>query len=327
MSKILIIGGAGYIGSHVVLEFLDAGHEVTVLDNLSSGQQINLQTKAKFIHGDIQDRIKLREIFQDPYDAVVHLAALKAAGESMFVPDQYSIQNINGTLNILDAMSKSSCKIFIFSSSAAVYGMPEYLPMDEKHPLQPINYYGFTKLKVEEFLGWFDQLKDIKFASLRYFNAAGYDTQKRIKGLEQSPANLLPIIMEAVMGIRSEMSVFGKDYPTPDGTCIRDYIHVTDLAIAHLKSFETILKTQQSLKINLGTGKGFSVLDMIQTTENITGQKVSYSIGNRREGDPAELVAKADLAKKIMGWEATQSDLENLVRSTWEVYKLNTDKK
>ncbi|MBT4286034.1 MAG: UDP-glucose 4-epimerase GalE [Deltaproteobacteria bacterium] len=327
MSTILIIGGAGYIGSHVVLEFLNAGHEVTILDNMSSGQQANLQAKAKFIHGDIQDRIKLREVFQDHYDAVVHLAALKAAGESMFVPDQYSIQNINGTLNILDAMSKSSCKVFIFSSSAAVYGMPEYLPMDEKHPLQPINYYGFTKLEVERFLGWFDQLKNIKFASLRYFNAAGYDTKKRIKGLEQNPANLLPIILETVMGIRPEMSVFGNNYPTSDGTCIRDYIHVTDLAIAHLKSFETILKTKQSLKLNLGTGKGFSVLDMIKTTEKVTGQKVNYNMAGRREGDPADLVAKADLAKEIMGWEATQSDLENLVRSTWEVYKLNINKK
>ena len=327
MGAILIIGGAGYIGSHVVLEFLNAGHEVTVLDNMSSGQQINLQPKAKFIHADIQDRVKLREIFKVHYDAIVHLAALKAAGESMFIPELYSVQNINGTMNILDAMSNSSCKIFIFSSSAAVYGMPEYLPLDEQHPLKPINFYGFTKLEIERFLEWFDQLKGIKFASLRYFNAAGYDTEKKVKGLEKNPANLLPIIMEAVIGIRPKMSVFGKDYPTLDGTCIRDYIHVTDLATAHLKAFETIHKNQQSMKVNLGTGKGFSVLDMIQTTEAVTGKKVNYDVVGRREGDPAELYAKAEMAKALINWEATQSDLETLVRSTWEIYQLNDVKK
>lgn len=322
MKSILIVGGAGYIGSHVTLEFLNHGFKVTVLDNLSSGQQINLFPQADFIHGDIQDRVLLGNVFKNNhFDGVIHLAALKAAGESMFKPEKYSYQNISGTLNLLEAMSLSDTKIIVFSSTAAVYGMPQYLPTDEKHPLNPINYYGFTKLEVERILGWYDQLKGLKSGCLRYFNAAGYDTKGRVKGLEKKPANLLPIVLETACGIREEMQVFGDDYPTPDGTGIRDYIHVSDLASAHLKAFEKITQSNESLTVNLATEKGISVLDMIKMTEKISGRKVNYKVVARRAGDPAELYAKSDLAKEMLDWTPEHSDLKTLIESTWNIYK------
>ncbi len=234
MKSILIVGGAGYIGSHVVLSFLEAGYKVNVLDNLSTGQQVNLFREAQFIHGDVQDRFLLKKICSENYDAVVHLAALKVAGESMEIPEAYAHQNITGTLNLLEAISQSKTRIIIFSSSAAVYGEPEYLPVNEEHPLKPINFYGFTKLEIERLLAWYDQLKGITFAALRYFNAAGYDVNGRISGLEYAPANLLPVVMETVSGTRKKMMVFGDDYPTPDGSGVRDYIHVSDLASARV---------------------------------------------------------------------------------------------
>ncbi len=321
MKSILVVGGAGYIGSHVVLEFLNAGYEVTVFDNLSSGQRINLFDKARFIHGDLQERMLLRDLFSEHFDAVIHLAALKAAGESMVFPEKYSIQNINGTVNLLEAVSFSTVRNIIFSSTAAVYGVPQYLPMDENHPIGPINYYGFTKQEIERFLDWHDQLKEIKYASLRYFNAAGYNVDGKVKGLEQNPANLIPIIMEVAAGIRESMDVYGDDYPTRDGTGIRDYVHVTDLAKAHLKAFEYIRKTRQSLVINLGTGKGYSVMEVIRMAEKISGRKINYQITDRREGDPAEIYAKSGSAKEILGWQSEFSDLETLISSTWEVYR------
>lgn len=321
MKSILVVGGAGYIGSHVVRAFLEAGHQVSILDNLSTGQQINLSRKARFIHGDVQDRMLLKIVCSENYDAVIHLAALKAAGESMEIPEQYAHQNITGTLNLLEAISQSTTRIVIFSSSAAVYGTPEYLPADEEHPLKPINFYGFTKLEIERFLEWYDRLREIKFASLRFFNAAGYDVNGMVPGLETNPANLLPIVLETVCGIRDKMQVFGNDYSTPDGTGVRDYIHVTDLASAHLKAFESISKTHQSLTVNLGTGNGHSVLDIIKMTETVTGKKVNYEITARREGDPAELTAKSNLADQLLGWTPQFSDLKTLVDSTWQIYK------
>jgi len=319
--SILVVGGAGYIGSHIVHEFLKAGYAVSVFDNMSSGQQINLFEEATFIHGDIQDRILLKDVFSQHFDAVVHLAGLKAAGESMIIPEAYAYQNINGTLNLLEAISHSSTRTVVFSSSAAVYGMPQYLPIDEEHPISPINFYGFTKREIERFLEWYDQIKEIKFASLRYFNAAGYHPEGKVKGLENNPANLIPIVMEVAAGKRKTMDVFGDDYPTKDGTGVRDYIHVSDLASAHLKVFEHIKKTHQSITLNLGTGVGYSVLEIINMTEKVTQKKVNYQIVPRRAGDPAELYAKSEMAESCMGWKPQYSDLETLIRSTWEVYR------
>lgn len=322
MKSVLIVGGAGYIGSHVALEFLNHGYQVTVLDNLSSGQQVNLFPEANFIHGDIQDRPFLNELFKNHhFDGVIHLAALKAPGESMSKPEKYSFQNISGTLNLLEAISFAEIKTVVFSSTAAVYGMPKYLPIDEKHPLNPINYYGFTKLEMERILKWYDQLKGIKAGCLRYFNAAGYDPKGRVNGLEKAPANLLPIVLETACGIREEMQIFGNDFPTPDGTGVRDYIHVSDLASAHLKAFEKLQISNASFTVNLATGKGVSVLEMIQMAEKVSDQKVSYQIAERRIGDTAEVYAKSDLAKELLGWVPQHSDLKTLIESTWSVYK------
>ena len=318
--KVLVIGGAGYIGSHVVKELMKSGHKVTVFDNLSSGLRCNLFPENDFIYGNILIERDLDEAFAQGFDAFVHLAAFKAAGESMVKPEKYSINNITGTINFINAAVKHNCKIMIFSSSAATFGEPQYLPMDENHPQKPINYYGFTKLKIEEFMDWYDQLKGLKFAALRYFNAAGYDPEGKIRGLEQKPENLLPRIMEAALGQR-ELKVFGTDYDTRDGTCIRDYIHVTDLARAHVMALEYIAKNNESLKLNLGTEKGTTVKELIDAARRITGKPIPAEDAPRRPGDPASLYTTSKLAEKLLGWKPMYSDVDTLVRTTWEVYK------
>ena len=320
--NILIIGGAGYIGSHVTREFIDRGDNCTVFDNFSSGLKENLFKEAKFIHGDILDYPFLLDTMKNgAFDALVHLAAFKAAGESMLKPEKYSRNNITGTINILNAACACGIKKVVFSSSAAVYGEPQYLPIDEKHPKAPENYYGFTKLEIERFLEWYDKLKNIRSASLRYFNAAGYDVKGRIKGLEQNPANLLPIIMETANGSRKEMQIFGNDYDTPDGTCIRDYIHVSDLAKGHVMALDCIIKKDKSIIVNLGSEQGFSVTEVIEAARKITGKPIPAKIVGRRAGDPARLTASSALAYELLGWKAEHSDIETLIKTSWEVYK------
>jgi UDP-glucose 4-epimerase len=322
MKSILVIGGAGYIGSHVTRAFLDKNYAVTVFDNLSSGCRENLFPEAQFIEGDILNYTSMRDaMLQKKFDGLVHLAAFKAAGESMLKPEKYSVNNITGTLNILNAASETGVKNIVFSSSAAVYGNPVYVPIDEQHPTEPINYYGFTKLEIERFLGWYDKLKGIKFAALRYFNAAGYDVAGRVKGLEQNPANLLPIVMEVASGMRESMQVYGDDYDTEDGTCIRDYVHVNDLADGHVLAFEYISSRQESLRLNLGSEVGISVKTMLDVARRITGKPIVAHMGPRREGDPAKLVASASKAHAILNWTARYSDPETLIQSTWNVYK------
>jgi UDP-glucose 4-epimerase len=322
--NILVIGGAGYIGSHVTRELLDRGHKVTVFDNLSSGLRDNLFPEAVFIHGDILHYEQLVQAMRSggDMDGAVHLAAFKAAGESMIKPEKYSLNNITGTVNLLNAASETGLKYIIFSSSAAVYGEPAYLPVDEKHPVNPENYYGFTKLEIERFLSWYDRLKGIRFASLRYFNAAGYDVKGRIKGLEQNPANLIPVIMETAGGMRKELQIFGDDYDTPDGTCVRDYIHVSDLAAAHVLALDYIVKNEKSITVNLGSETGSSVMEVLETARRVTGKPIPARISGRRPGDPAKLTASAALARELLGWKAEHSDLEILVRTSWDAYSI-----
>ena len=319
--KILVIGGAGYIGSHVARSLLDKGFSVTVFDNLSSGKRENLFDEATFIEGDILDYPTLLRAMKDGYHGLVHLAAFKAAGESMIKPEKYSTNNISGTINILNAASECEVRRIVFSSSAAVYGEPRYLPIDEKHPTNPENYYGFTKLEIERFLDWYDKLRDMKYAALRYFNAAGYDYQGRIRGLEQNPENLLPIVMEVAAGIRGKLEIFGDDYDTRDGTCIRDYIHVNDLADAHVLALEHVDGTDQSLVVNLGSEIGVSVKEMVETAREVTGRPIPAEIAGRRPGDPANLVASSAMAGKKLSWKPQYSDLKILISSTWDVYK------
>ncbi|MBQ9239377.1 MAG: UDP-glucose 4-epimerase GalE [Treponema sp.] len=319
--KLLVIGGAGYIGSHVVQELLRAGHEVTVFDNFSSGLRRNLFPQADFIYGTILIPADIAAAFARGFDAFVHLAAFKAAGESMTAPEKYSVNNITGTLNIMNAAVTYGCRYMVFSSSAAVFGTPEYLPIDEAHPTHPDNYYGFTKREIERFMEWYDTLKGMRFASLRYFNAAGYDVTGVVCGLEQNPANLLPRIMEVAVGMRDSIHVFGTDYDTRDGTCIRDYVHVTDLAVAHVAALEYIVSHDASLTVNLGSENGISVKELIDAAHRITGTAIPSVDDERRPGDPACLYATSAYARKILGWEPRHSDVDTLVRSTWDVYR------
>lgn len=272
------------------------------------------------MEGDILDTEKLESVAKQGFDGIIHLAAFKAAGESMILPEKYSVNNINGTINIINCASKAGIKNIVFSSTAAVYGEPEYLPIDEEHPLNPENYYGYTKLQIEGLLAWYDKLKGIKSASLRYFNAAGYDTAGRITGLERNPANLLPVIMETAAGIRKKIDIFGNDYPTPDKTCIRDYVHVTDLADAHYLSMKYLITENKSIVLNLGSDTGISVLEMIEKARKITGKPIPAEIAPRRAGDAVKLIAKSDKAEKVLNWQAKNSSAEILISSSWEVY-------
>lgn len=326
--KVLVIGGAGYIGSHVVKELMKQGHKVTVFDNLSSGLLQNLFSENDFISGNILSKEDLDNAFSRGFDAFIHLAAFKAAGESMIKPEKYSVNNITGTLNILNSATEHGCKYMVFSSSAAVFGEPQYLPIDESHPKNPENFYGYTKLSIEEFMKWYDKIKGLKFAALRYFNAAGYDPEGVLYGLEQNPANLLPIIMEVACGMREKMKIFGNDYDTRDGTCIRDYVHVSDLAVAHVKALDYITKNNESLTVNLGSETGTSVTEMVDAARRITGHPIPADYVERRPGDPACLVASAKYAQEKLGWNPLYSDIDTLIDSTYKAYqKYNSGKK
>lgn len=316
--RVLVTGGAGYIGSHVVLELCDKGYEVVVLDDLSSGNKGAVDKRAKFINGSTLNNSDV-ELGLEKVEAVIHLAAFKAAGESMVDPIKYSQNNILGSINLLNAIIKHKINSFVFSSTAAVYGYPEYLPLDENHPLEPINYYGFTKLEIEKILHWYSDLKGLKFAALRYFNAAGYDINGRLNFLEKNPANLIPTTMEVASGMRNKMHVFGNDYNTYDGTGLRDYIHVSDLAEAHLKALD-FLNNNNNIKVNLSSGERHSVMDVIDMTKKISGKEINYEIVERRPGDPAELYASSDLASEALHWKPKYSDLKTLIESTWNVY-------
>lgn len=318
---ILVIGGAGYIGSHVVKALLKSGHRVSVYDNLSTGLEINYFKDAEYTVGDILDYPALHKAMSRDVDAVIHLAAKKAVGESMENPEKYALNNIAGAINVLNAMSARSVKRLVFSSSAAVYGEPVYLPMDEKHPLNPMSFYGFTKYDMERYFEWYDRLKKIKYVSLRYFNAVGYDEEGDVRGLENNPQNLLPIVMEVANGSREKMKIFGNDYPTRDGTCIRDYIHVTDLGTAHAAAISYLEKAEESQIFNLGTSEGISVLEMVNKTEELIGRKINYEFAPRRPGDPAVITASAEKAARILGWKAEHSAVDNIILSTWQVYK------
>ena len=321
--KILVIGGAGYIGSHVVKALMKCGHEITVFDNLSTGLQQNLFKQNKFVYGNILEKDELDFAFSDGFDACIILAAFKSVNESIINPEKYFENNILGTLNIQNFACKHNCKNIIFSSSASIFGNPEYLPIDENHPKNPINFYGFTKLTIENYLEWYSKTKGINYSALRYFNTAGYDVDGEIFGLEQNPANLIPIVMETACGIRKEMSVFGDDYDTPDGTCIRDYVHVTDLADAHVKALEYISKNNKNLKLNLGSEVGTSVKEVIDIARKITGKPIYAKIEKRRPGDTAVLYTTSKRALEILGWKAQYSDMETIIKTTLNAYLKN----
>jgi len=319
MTKVLVAGGAGYIGSHIVYELIDAGFGVLVLDDLSTGHIENVAPRAKFVNGNINDVELIDSLLKD-IDVVIHLAASKAAGDSMVNPEEYSENNIIHSTYLLNSCLKNKVKKIIFSSTAAVYGFPQYLPIDEDHDLKPINYYGFTKLVIEQQLNWLCKLKNIKVACLRYFNAAGYDNSGRVKQKENNPQNLLPIVMEVANRSRKELEIYGSDYNTKDGTCMRDYIHVNDLATAHVKSIDA-LDGKNHITLNLATGNSYSILDVIAAAKRVTGRPIPYRIVDRRPGDPDKLYSDSMKAKNIIDWEPEFSDLDTIIDSMWKIYK------
>lgn len=317
--RVLVIGGAGYIGSHVQKQLLEEGFDVAVFDDLSTGSEINLLPQTEFIRGSILDKDALNEAMGRHIDGVVHLAAKKAVGESMLCPEIYAENNICGSLNILNAMAANGVRHIVFSSSAAVYGMPQYIPVDEKHPIRPINYYGYTKAAIEENMRWYSQLGKLNYAALRYFNAVGYAADGSIRGKEKNPQNLMPIIMEAATGKREKFSIFGNDYDTPDGTCIRDYVHVSDLAKAHTLALRKLAADDASFAVNLGTGKGTSVKEVVDAAEKVIGKKLNYDYAPRRAGDPAILTAGAGLARELLGWQPEYTDVEKIIQTVWNL--------
>ena len=317
---ILVVGGAGYIGSHVVKALRDAGRQPVVFDNLSTGLRENLFPEIPFIHGDLlipeQVRVAMRGI-----RSVIHLAALKAAGDSMLEPERYALHNLNGTVNLLHAAGTAGVRHFVFSSSAAVYGEPQYLPLDENHPTEPANFYGQTKLQIEMLLSWFSRLRDMRYAGLRYFNAAGYDPDGEVRGLEKEPNNLLPLVLETLLGWRENLEVYGTDYDTEDGSCIRDYIHVSDLADAHLRALSFLEEQDEDLVLNLVTSKGISVLEILDAARKVSGMDLPVIHSDRRPGDPAVVLASAEKAERLLEWSPAFSDLETILKTMLAAYR------
>lgn len=310
--NILVTGGAGYIGSIAVRKLCDQGHKVTVIDNLSKGIQKLVDIRATFIKGDICEKNSIVLAFETSSpDLIIHFAAYKDAGESMTKPEHYSM-NIIGLINVLDCMVKYKTAKIIFSSTAAVYGNPQYIPLDEHHPTAPINYYGFTKLACEQAIQWYGKIHNIKYINLRYFNVIG---DGGLGYIDPKPSNIAPIIMETLFDKRTEFHIFGNDYNTPDGTCIRDYIDVNDLVNAHILA----ITHDKSDTFNLGTEQGYSVLDLIKTAEQISGKKLKKVIKERRAGDPPILTATFHKAKQILQW-SPQITLEKSIKDIFSVY-------
>jgi len=314
--KIFIIGGAGYIGSHMVKIAHKAGHNVITLDNLSTGHQ-DAVLYGEFELCDILDAAKLDKLFKKyKPDAVMHFSAYSLVGESMTDPYKYYNNNVSGTLSLLKAMIDNDCMKFIFSSSAAIFGNPEYIPIDENHPKNPINPYGKSKLMVEEILKDFESAYGLKYVSFRYFNAAGHDPEADLSERHDPETHLLPIIMQAANGQRDSVSIFGSDYDTSDGTCVRDYIHVNDLANAHLKGLDYLNQSgSPSTEFNLGNGNGFSVKEVIQQVKDITGKDFKVLEEGRRDGDPSTLIASDNKAKKELNLSSGYVSLESIIKT------------
>ena len=315
--KILIVGGAGYIGSHMVKLLATAGHEVVTLDNLSYGYRDAVKY-GEFVQGDLGDDKILDSIFHDgSIDAVMHFAGFIQVGESMTKPSMYYQNNVSNTLILLDAMLRHQIKNFIFSSTAAIFGEPDYTPIDEKHNKQPINPYGHTKLMIEQVLDDYDEAYGLHSTCLRYFNAAGADPDGELGERHVPETHLIPLILQAASGRRDDIKVFGDDYATDDGTCVRDYIHINDLCDAHLLALELMIKNNKSARFNLGNGKGFSVKQVIDVAKKVSGKDFKVTMEPRRAGDPAVLVADANLATQTLNWQPKLAQLEDIVRTAW----------
>lgn len=325
--NILVTGGAGYIGSICVEELINQKNTVVVVDNLQEGHRASVLPDATFYEGDFGDKALLRQIFNDhAIDAVIHFAATALVGLSMTDPQRFFINNVVNGINLLEVMKEHGCKRIIFSSTAATFGEPEYTPIDEKHPQKPINPYGESKLMFEKILDWYHSAYDFRFNAFRYFNAAG--ASERLGEDHNPETHLIPLVLQKALEVSKQheassklrngtLNVFGSDYPTKDGTCIRDYIHVVDLAQAHILALDN-LDSRPNAKYNLGNGKGFSVLEVIETAKKVTGVDIPYTVSDRRPGDPSILIASSDLAIKELGIKPEFPELEAIIETAWK---------
>lgn len=317
MKTILVAGGAGYIGSHTVKYLLKNNYNVVVVDNLVHGHKEAVLTP-NFEQIDLADKPALDKVFKKyKIDAVIHFAAYTYVGESVTSPQKYYWNNVVNTLNLLDVMIENDVKNIVFSSTCATYGNPQYTPIDENHPQSPINTYGKTKLMMEQIMADYETAYGLKYVALRYFNAAGCDTQGELGESHDPETHLIPLVLKAIKGEIPQINVFGTDYNTPDGTCIRDYIHVEDLADAHMLAVEKLLTEHKSHCINLGTGIGTSVKEIIKAAEEVTGKKVPLRYGERRVGDPAKLYAANKKSKEILGWIPKYTDIKEIIKTAW----------
>jgi UDP-glucose 4-epimerase len=317
--RVLVTGGAGYIGGTVANALIDEGHEVVIYDNLCHARRDLVPPRAEFVDGDIADRAKLEQLFDArPFDGVMHFAALIEAGESMKHPEVYFRNNTASTLSLFEAMIAKKVNRLVFSSTAAVYGEPESTPIREDAKLQPTNTYGESKLLVEHMLRWINQIHGLRYASLRYFNVAGAVVGPAgARGEAHEPeSHLIPLILDVALGLRKSIKIFGKDYPTPDGTCVRDYIHVSDLAKAHLLALKT-LGDREKLIYNLGNGCGFTVREVIDSVQRVTGRPIEIEELPRRPGDPAVLVASSEKITAELGWTPDFPNLDDIIASAW----------
>jgi UDP-glucose 4-epimerase len=319
--KILVTGGAGYIGSHAVLELKRAGYDLVILDNLVYGHRdiVDDVLKVELVEGDISNSALLDKVFSEHnFSAVMHFSAYINVGESVTKPAKYYQNNVMSTLVLLEAMVDAGINNFVFSSTCATYGMPQSIPLTEDHPQNPINPYGMTKLMVEKILADFDVAYGLKSVCFRYFNASGADPSGLLGEDHNPETHLIPLVLFAALGKRESVSIFGTDYETPDGTCIRDYIHVNDLADAHILGLEYLLKYQKSDAFNLGNGGGFSVREVLDTARKVTGKEIIALERDRRPGDPAILVGSSEKARTILGWNPQYPDLENIISHAWQ---------
>lgn len=320
--SILVLGGAGYIGSHTALELVRAGKDVVVADSLVTGFRAAVPEKARFYHGDIRDFDFLDDLFhREKIDAVIHFAAYSLVGESVTNPLKYYDNNLYGTKVLLEAMVKNDVKKIVFSSTAATYGEPENVPILESDRTCPTNPYGETKLAMEKMFKWTAAAHGLRYVSLRYFNACGADESGTIGEAHNPESHLIPLILQVPNGKRENISIFGTDYDTPDGTCIRDYIHVTDLASAHILAVQYLENGGESDIFNLGNGVGYSVKEVIETARKVTGHAIPAVETERRAGDPARLVASSEKAKKILGWKPVHDSLDEIIASAWNWHK------
>ncbi len=319
---ILVLGGAGYIGSHTVYALIEKGVDVVVIDNLETGHIEAVHEKARFYKGDIRDRAFVDSVLdKEKIDAVIHFAANSLVGESMVNPLKYYDNNVNGTKVLLQSMVAHGLDKIVFSSTAATYGEPEKVPILETDRTEPTNTYGETKLAMEKMFKWTDRAHGLKYVSLRYFNACGAHVSGKIGEAHFPETHLIPLILQVPLGQREYISIFGDDYDTSDGTCIRDYIHVTDLAQAHILAVDYLMKGNESNIFNLGNGVGFTVKEVIDTARKVTGHEIPAKIAERRAGDPARLIASSDKARQVLLWKPEHADLEEIISTAWNWHK------